>query len=178
MANLLPENKKKDLVQQYFLKLTAVVSVFVFVAFLFAIVGLLPSYFATTVKGKTIEEDLKHAENRPLVKSTDDDVTSKVKAVNILTPALEAWFGMPFAYEAIIHAVVERVDGVAVTSVVYSREGGSLVISGAAKKRDDLIAFKNALQKYAPFKNIDLPVSDLAHKENLSFSITITLVYP
>jgi uncharacterized membrane protein len=178
MANLLPENKKKELSQQYVLKLAAVAFVFVFATVLLAIVGLLPSYFATTIKAKTIEEDLKHAENKTVVKSTDDDVVSKVKAVNTLAPTLEAWFGTPFAYEAIIDAVAERVGDVGVTSVVYSRERGNLVISGAAKKRDDLIAFKNSLQKYAQFKTIDLPVSDLAHKENLLFSITITLVYP
>ncbi|TSC61900.1 MAG: Uncharacterized protein Greene041614_823 [Parcubacteria group bacterium Greene0416_14] len=178
MSNLLPENRKRELRQGYFLRLAGVASVFILTALVFAIVGLLPSYFATIIKAKTVEEDLKYAENARPTKRRDIDLLVSVKEVDTLSPVLETWFGMPFAYQAIADAVAERVGGVALTSIVYSREGKKLVISGAAKQRDDLIAFKNVLQKNGTFKNIDLPVSDLARKENLSFSITITLAYP
>jgi Tfp pilus assembly protein PilN len=47
-----------------------------------------------------------------------------------------------------------------------------IIISGIAKNRDDLILFKEKLAKEECFTQVDLPLSELADKENVEFKIS------
>lgn len=51
----------------------------------------------------------------------------------------------------------------------------TVLISGVAKNRDDLIFLKVKLEKESCFSEINLPLSDLVSKENASFQISFNV---
>lgn len=179
MSNLLPEDQKKIVRQRYLWKYTTV-ALFFFCAFLvFSILSLLPSYFATSYTMKVLRNDaLQQQETKKETSKEGEQLVASLKKTNSLSELILAWVKEKFAYEALAEVVEKKADGVVITTVAYDRKNGTIAVSGRAHKRDDLIAFKNALEEGNTFKGIDLPVSDLAHKEDIAFTITVGLATP
>ena len=61
------------------------------------------------------------------------------------------------------------VPGVTLNS--FSNNDFSIIVSGTADTRDDLLVFKSNLEKEACFSNVDLPLSNLVDKTNVGFQI-------
>jgi len=59
--------------------------------------------------------------------------------------------------------------------ILKKDEGNILIINGKAKKRADLLTFKENLENYPKFTKVDSPISNILQKENLTFSIEIEL---
>jgi len=60
-------------------------------------------------------------------------------------------------------------------SSIKIKIGSELSLKGVAENRDDLLAFKDNLEKSDFFSNIKLPLKNMLDKENLSFEITADL---
>ena len=66
--------------------------------------------------------------------------------------------------------------GITIKTVTSSSvEGkGSLVLSGIADTRADLVLFRDNLEGTIPFEKVDLPVSVLAKNSAVPFTLTVT----
>lgn len=62
-----------------------------------------------------------------------------------------------------------------ISRLYASKTDNSLRITGVAKTRDNLLTFKNNLEKSKYFSNINLPISSLLEKENINFEISATI---
>lgn len=54
-------------------------------------------------------------------------------------------------------------------------ENYAILLSGVAQKRDELIAFRDKLEKEGCFSEVDLPLSNLVMKENIDFRINFNI---
>lgn len=62
---------------------------------------------------------------------------------------------------------------VAVNGIVTDNYGAK--VSGRARDRDVLIAFKESLEKSDCFEGVDLPLSNLVAKENIDFTLNLSI---
>jgi len=67
-------------------------------------------------------------------------------------------------------AVPGGVDVISISTKDYSA-----VLTGEAATRDDLVAFKDALNSDSCFSNVDLPLSDLVSRDNIDFEINLNI---
>lgn len=63
--------------------------------------------------------------------------------------------------------------GVDISSI--STKDYSIVLTGEAETRDDLVAFKDKLVSDECFSNVDLPLSDLVSRDNIDFGINLSI---
>ena len=128
---------------------------------------------------KVLRNDALQQQERTTETSKEgEQLVALLKKNNSLSELIVTWVKEKFAYEALAEVVEKKTGGIAITTIAYDRKNGTIAVSGRAHKRDDLIAFKNALEGGGTFKKIDLPVSDLAHKEDIAFTITVGLATP
>ena len=178
MSNLLLAEQKKILRQAYLMRAVTVVLFFVFALLLFALIALVPSYFATKLQAEVIESEMRELQDDAFPVKESEQLATSVREITERTEILKKWFAETFMYNNILKVIAERQKGIAITAFSSQRKGASMVVSGTARERDDLLAFKNALEKSKKFKTIELPVSNLAQKEDIDFSITVTFVGP
>ncbi len=178
MSNLLPEEQKKILRQAYLFRVATVVLLAIFASVVVALAGLLPAYFATTYKMAILEEEVKGLRNVASEKKEGELLTASMQDINSKLEMLEKWSKEVPAYKDMLKAIEERGKGVVITTLVYDRKNASIVLSGTADERDNLLAFKTGLENSGKFKAVNLPVSNLAQKEDIDFSLTISLVKP
>ncbi len=145
-----------------------------FVCLLFAVATQLPAYFATSVNAKAMISDTKAPLEGTSDVKAEELLVKEVKDVTAQMKILRKWLSEAPLYKDLLQVVGERPSGVAITALVYQRGNSSVVISGIAKKRDDLLFFVDALEKSKTFSAVDLPVSSLAQQEKVNFSITVT----
>ena len=67
-------------------------------------------------------------------------------------------------------------SGIALHSLEGTAENRTVVISGTADDRSQLLAWRDALQSLDLVESIDLPLENLLEKNNISFQLTIILV--
>ena len=66
-------------------------------------------------------------------------------------------------------------EGVRVSSVRAMSDNGSLVIEGSATSRDALLNWQTFLQATDGVTMVDLPITSLLNKDDISFILTLTL---
>lgn len=66
-------------------------------------------------------------------------------------------------------------EDISLSTLNYDHKTATLTFDGIAKTRESIISFKNNLKKFPYQKDITSPLSNLDKKENISFTITISL---
>jgi hypothetical protein len=75
----------------------------------------------------------------------------------------------------------ERKDSITVSRFSYSADTGKILVSvsGMSTSRDSLVAFVRDIQKHGQLQGVELPVADLAGRNNtFPFTITGSVVQP
>ena len=65
--------------------------------------------------------------------------------------------------------------GITLQSIRFSASGKELSIQGTAKERAELLTYGEALQKLPWLKELNIPLSQLTEKQNVSFAISASL---
>lgn len=65
--------------------------------------------------------------------------------------------------------------GVSLSSISIDQDKKSIQIKGTAKLRDDLLQFKENIEKSPIYKNADFPLQNILQKENINFEIKAEL---
>lgn len=87
-------------------------------------------------------------------------------------------------YSGLIQNILSyRSEQIFINSMEISRSAGTstsaeVLIIGKADSRESLIDFKKSLEVEKTFRNIDLPVSDLAKSKDIKFSLRVTAASP
>lgn len=175
MRNLLTNQFKKTLRQEYLLRLVGVGGWVVIIGMVIGTLSLLPSYFLTdtrhdglTQRYRVVQASIasltEDTSKAPLAKLKQKlDVLSQDKEENRLT-------------EALLAVLAKRGEAIDITSFAYGKMAGStnLKIRGVAGSRDALLSFKKALEQDGRFEKVDLPVSNLAKEKDIAFDLTLT----
>lgn len=178
LIDLLPEESRHSLRQDYFFRLGTVVVIVLALLVVSAGALLIPTYVYLTGEVQTKAAHLANIESG--LKSADEAALSaRLDALSQDAVLLSALGSSSSATGVIRSFLVVARPGVSIANVSYQpgigKIAGVLVVSGTAATRDSLRAYQLALQ-HAPFAaNVDLPVSAFAKDTNIGFTITITL---
>jgi hypothetical protein len=173
MFNLLPEQQKKNLDKEYRLRKYYIIGCFAASTMLAALIFLLPSYISAKIAlnaATTEQSDLQKT-----VGAQADVSVSALHELKTETDALATATSTPLS--SLIRSVIaDATANVHIKEMVYEAQPSpSIVLSGVAGTRDELLAFSNSLNKDTAFSSANLPVDDLAADKNSSFSITLML---
>lgn len=171
MINLLPPEGKKGVLKNYWLRVVSIYFILCGTAFFITGALLLPTYFyilyQTQALGTVIvEEDvvsLKQIE-------TDINTANQISTLLVSTPTT-------VRDSDILTEVLAFSDGLAeIGSINIKKDGrkiSEIVVNGVAYDRSTLVAFRDRAEQHQFFKEVNLPLSNLAKDQNISFSLTL-----
>lgn len=167
--NLLPEQKRKIIKQEYFLRFFTVFSVFMIAIVVTCIILLLPSYYVTIRNETLLKNDVK-ALDKPV---DEGEVTLKRQAkeadayVEILSKSGPK-HDPSFYFDRVFSL---KNSGIRIDSFSYNEK--SIYVRGISSSREDLITFSDFIKADDFFKSVDLPISSFAKNQDISFALTI-----
>lgn len=174
MANILPDNLRRLNKRRYVIRLSTVV--FYGLAFVLVVCTALivPSYFLLNEEAKALTAE------RVRMETDVVDTDFRVLPLGEITErAKELTLGVDrFSPTSHIQTIVGTLpQGVSLNSISFEK-GESMytfTISGMADTREALVAFRDALDGLTRFSGVDLPVTQLARRTDLEFSLTANI---
>ncbi|HEU5114157.1 MAG TPA: PilN domain-containing protein [Candidatus Paceibacterota bacterium] len=173
MFTFLPNPYKSEVAREYRKRVfTVAFALLALLAFSAAVLSA-PSYIILSVK--------RSAASLSSEKSVAQDAASnagletKIKDIKAKIALLKGISGAKPLVSVLAKTNARLTSGISITGMTFKRDTdpGSIVLSGSAATRDDLVAFSKSLQGEPSFKNVSLPVSALAKSKNIGFTITI-----
>lgn len=187
MANLLPPEQLKTLRQERAIRLVVLALTFLAALELLAIVLLVPPFLLARSKRENVAlhvatiEQLIAQRERDTTASTIQETQEQIKELSHIAelPTMTAY----------IERIIEhRGPGVTLGGITYTigqkTEGenettlATITVQGRAHTRDGLLAFVKRLEREPDFGGVVLPVSNLAQREDISFTVHITVRAP
>jgi hypothetical protein len=102
-----------------------------------------------------------------------DALTEEVKQINnTATKVITITSASKLPQELIYDINKAKPNGVRVSEYKFDFDLGSVLISGEANNRQDLVAFKQNLEARKNFSKVSIPVSSLEKETNLDFEAT------
>jgi hypothetical protein len=178
LTDLLPNERRRALARDYFLRLGVVAVWFATVLTLVSALLLAPTYIFLAQSSSAKEARLANIES--MIASSDGTALAARLAVLMSnTNALSALALAPSASEIIRSALAISHPGITFSGFAYAPADGTrpstLALSGTAMTRDALRKYQLVLQG-APFaRSADLPVSTYAKDSDIGFTVTVTL---
>jgi hypothetical protein len=173
MFTLLPQQQKKSLFRQYRTRLSIVFLVFIASFFLVSTILLLPSYVYLSFSKSTLDEQVVSLEKKIKDKSN--------KGIMTILGGIQSNLALIKPDETEVASVIKKVtddmnSDISISSFSYTfsaNNNSSLTFKGVAKTRSALIDFSKELKKELLFSGVDLPISNLAKENDISFNITV-----
>jgi hypothetical protein len=171
---LLPEPEIKSLRREYHARLFVIFLFFLSCAIIAGIISLAPSFFLS-----------QNQENQALIQTQElqksrqaggfDKIEKDLAQSQLLVQKIKTNSGGSLYYDVIQSILTHRTAGITLTSFDFAGSSSSatstdVIIQGKALTRDDLIAFKKDLEQDKHFKQVELPISDLAKSKDISFA--------
>ena len=178
MANLLPEEKRKQIERERWVHMITIGVIFFLVTTVLALVALIPSLFLSRSKGEDTQREVGLIQ--AFVKLQEESGTAQtVRDTQIrlllLGEELEE-LSLIGVVENLVDSVNSRVGIDAIRFSRTSNQEGSLILEGFALTREDLLAFAKELENVPLFTDVNLPVSNLARGSDIDFIITVTVL--
>jgi Tfp pilus assembly protein PilN len=175
MVNLLPQNVRRSLIRNYYLRLVALALFAAAVSIFFGGLLLVPSFFlarSTAEQAARYRSALEETVGLKERAGVAHDVSVFAERVRVL----DALAAAPIVTDAVGKITDAMPKGATLTavSIVRTDTGATLGITGSAATRDTLLSLAAALKDVGGFSGIALPVSSLASDKDIPFSISIT----
>lgn len=174
MANLLPGEYRRSIKTEYRLRLLVVALFLLSGTCIAGSLLLFPSYLTTSVGMREAQAELSvlaAQENEELPQDMRVALENTVKKLELVTSIEET-----MSIEGMITEVTEaRPNGIGITRFAYEEieDRPALTLSGIARTREALTRFQDNLETLPRFAKVELPVSNLAQAENISFNLTL-----
>ena len=176
MINLLSSSAKKKLWNEYRIRLGILIFAAIALLELFTVTLFLFPYYTLHSSNAALANDLE--ERKKLLPDQNKSINAEVQAVKtdltLLKPGAKKNDALPAQLLADIVSVKSK--GITINNWAYARSGDavSIQLSGIAATRDDILSFKNELDKN-PLFTVARSGDYLIKKTNISFSITLTM---
>jgi len=183
MLNLLPTYEKKRIKREYILRVVIIGLIFLCVLGFIASVTLLPSYVIVWQRIQTITTELDSITST--INSEDSIAFNKKlkqtnKNIEVLAPNQKH---IPL-YVLINDVLRQKSNSIQISGITYTHKDVTsknkkddteneivLTVSGSANNRESLIDFQNVLRNISYFNEVTLPVSNLASRNDITFSL-------
>lgn len=176
MFNLLSQNQKNIVKQDYLARRTVVVLLFVLVCTVIIFVGLLPSYILSFYKERTASSFAGSSANVSEATKTLQDMNKALTDTSSQISLLQKNLPKISPYDLLALVVKDKTANIKITSISFS--GGQngtaqFSVGGIAKDRQSLLDFEKNLQNESKFSSVDLPVSGFSQDSNINFSVNL-----
>ena len=177
MFNLLPENLKEKIKSEY--KLRRWTLILTFILFLQAsfLILLSPSWFSTYYKEKNVISEAESLGAGEMASSTKS-VVSTIKSINSKLVIINSALEYPKVIIFLNDILSKKTGSIHLNEFIYTSTSGKIAtvsLNGISNTRESLVAFEKSLESSGLFKNVDLPVSNLAKDRDINFSLGITI---
>ncbi len=171
MANLLPQDKKKEVRKEYRLRVfTFLLFMFggvfvIMIILLFSLHILLNNRLSNLNQIITITSE--EGENLEKLKQAKDDTLARLKLLRSENPSLRVSYGI---FKTVFDI---KPKNIFLTKIAYSND--QIIVGGLALCREDLQKFVVGIGKHEQFLPVDYPFSNITKKDNIDFSLTINM---
>lgn len=178
MINVLPEEEKKMLKREYWMRLLTMATNLLTVTAIVATLLILPSYFYSKDKEALAESKLEafNIANPEIAKT---DLDTKVAEINNKLILLNSSKSDLIVSDLILKDIMSlRLKGISILGINYKEEKDkpkTIEIEGIASNRATLRAFKSNLDSDQNFAMVTLPISNFLEPTNINFTISIDL---
>jgi len=175
MFNLLPNHSKKIISKDYILRRYAVIlGVVVFVQ-IWLIVFLLPSLVTSYFKNKDLSYQVESMKESNVAKDAGF-ISDMIVSTNNKLSLYENDFNYPQIVPIIKDVLSYKSQSISFTDFMYEFTGSSsatISLRGRAMTRESLVSFVRNLEASNLFKEVDLPVSNLAKDKDIDFTVNL-----
>jgi hypothetical protein len=177
MINLIPNEEKKKMSKDFYLRLVTVFFVMLSISLLIASIVILPTYFLFSEEEDSINTklELQNSESIPLLDQNTliviKDLGSKL---NLIENTQKNKF--VFSQKVINEIILKKIPSIKITEISYqnnSQTGRKINISGKAPSREVLLSFRRALEDDVAFSKVDLPISNFVKGSNIEFYLSL-----
>jgi hypothetical protein len=177
MINLIPNEEKKKMVHDFYMRVAAMFFFMLGGSALLASAALLPAYFFAGEKRSSIDDKLQAQQNDP-VPTVDQRTSAIITEVNRKIAVVEADQKNQFlvSQKVINQILVNKMPDIKLTDITYennTERGKKIGINGTAPSRERLLMFRKALEDDPSFKKVDLPISNFIKGSNIEFYLTL-----
>ena len=180
MINLLPQEEKSKIRQEYIVNNISILNIFLFILIIIADVLMASMLLLIYFDNKGTQSSLEASIQRSLDEKREynaviQDLNKKLSILSISKTS-----GVP---NDVIKSVVDiKPVGIKINAITYDAlpqdigRAGFIRLDGVASRRNDLIFFRRLLGQLGVFENVDAPVSVLARGEDINFSFRLNLL--
>ena len=176
MINLIPNEEKKKMVKDFYLRLLVVFFLVLSFSVLIAFVSILPSYFSSSIKKSLASQKLATENNSP-TPNTDKDTLSAIANLNSKLTLIENAEKNKYdvSKKVIDEVIAHKMPDIKIDEIFYQNDstGKNIRVRGIASSRERLLLFSQALQNDPAFKSVDLPISNFVKGTDISFFLNI-----
>lgn len=168
LQNLLTVKKKKQLKQEYLFRLATIVALLLSASFFTGIVALVPLYFDVSLEVTAKEKEITlHDE---YVKE-NLELNNKVENTSLQMYSLQESLTRE-KFSTLINETLEpKPEGITVVGFSYDRAGRSFIVEGVSATRDLVSPYARSIESNERFKEVPIPIADLARNVNLEFRL-------
>lgn len=178
MINLIPSQQKKKIKKLFYLRFGVVVFIVLGLATVINAVLIAPSFFYLNLQKKIVENQLASTNE---ISSEEKENASVLladlsKKIELIKSTQKSKF---LVSEEVIKKVINtKTDGIKINEISYEglQDKKFIEIKGEALSRENLIFYKNNLEKNTEFSKVDLPVSNFIKSRNIPFSLKIDII--
>lgn len=175
MFNLLPNQSKKIISKDYFLRRYSVVLGVVIFFEIWLIVFLFPSLVTSYFKEKDLLYQVDSVKGSNVAKDAGL-ISDVIVSTNTKLGLYENEFDYPQIVPIIKDILSYKTQSISFTDFMYEFTGTStatISVRGRALTRESLVSFVRNIEDSNIFKEVDLPVSNLAKDRNIDFTVSL-----
>lgn len=177
MINLIPNEERKKIVKDFYLRLLVVFFMCLGFSILMASMAITPSYFMANIKVNSAKAKLDVQSKEP-VPEVSQKTQGVIKDVNSKLDLLEKAQTNKFVVsERVVNQIILRkMDDIKIQEMIYEDNAGKgkkITLKGTAPSRERLLLFRRALEADTTFSKVDLPISNFIKGSNIEFSLSL-----
>lgn len=172
LHNLLGRQDRRTLAAAYYTRVAGVAGILFGGVAVVGLVMLFPAYLSLTHEITTTHDEL--ASFAESDRSYQDDLAT-IKGSRLLTERISAYLARDRGTFYLDRVRVADTGAIVADSYSFDRHARTLVVSGVAATRGDLVSFSDLLDADGVFEHARVPVENFAKSVDLPFTMTLTI---
>lgn len=177
MFNLLPENIKVSLKKEYSIRRFIIVMFFIAIVQITFLVFIFPTWMVSAYKEEVISEEYDKF-NKISSDSNIDPIADRIQSINKKLGILNNVLQYPTLVPYVDTVLSNKSSSIFIEQFSFSLKNskeGNLAVAGVAKTRESLVSFVDLLKEADTFKEVNLPISNLAKDKDIDFTIELVI---
>ncbi len=177
MFNLLPENLKDTIRKEYKFRKIIVILLFIISLQISFLIFIFPTWLISLYNEKEV---LAESENvkKQLSDLNISPATLTIKSLNTKLNIINTTLEYPKILPLFNTIISKKTNSIQIDEFLYTlvqNNTAEIIIGGTSLTRESLVSFVKSLEDTKSFKQVNLPISNLAKDRNINFSISMKI---